>query len=330
MTNHNPLPYFSPLLPWQTKAWEQVTHQFYRDKLPHALFAQGMAGIGKRAFSYRLAAWLLCQHKPDDGACGDCPSCLWLKAGTHPDLHLLPKEEVAIKIDDIRELSDIVATKGNLRVLVFDGCENMTLAAANALLKTLEEPSDGVFMLLISDHPMRVLPTIKSRLQTLPLGQIEEELARQYVSEQLQSQSKTLSIPTDELLVLADFAPLGALTMATSAWFDYRQLWLKTFLALRKGRRTVVQASDYWQSVLTLGEFLQLSQVMLVLLYRFGLGLPTLHSDVQTLELKDIILTHSTLDKLQAVIDDTQIALTQNVQDKLAFDNIFVVMAQAD
>ncbi len=86
--------YFAPLLPWQQALWTQLTSRVLSPphNLPHALLAAGMQGMGKRAFVWRLVAWLLCREHDQHplGACGGCQSCQWLRSGTHPSLQVLP------------------------------------------------------------------------------------------------------------------------------------------------------------------------------------------------------------------------------------------------
>lgn len=311
------LPFFEPLLPWQGRAWEQVSQQFYHDKLPHALLAGGMAGIGKRAFVWRFVAWLLCTHKGEMGACGACESCTWLKADTHPDLLSLPKDDGGVKIDDIRQLQEFCQTTGNRRVVVIDNADKMTLGAGNAFLKTLEEPRAGVFLILISDKPSKLLPTIKSRVQSLPMA-VDKTLAEQYVRERVGEQAGLL-------LNLANFAPLLAVQFANASWLDKRQLWLKTLDALQRGTRTPVQASDYWQGVLDLDEFLLLSEFMLTELWRVSLGLPKMHTDLD-LTLGTPLGANALACLLNAIMDVRQ-AVGQNVQDKLAYDGFISQLA---
>ncbi len=319
--------YFAPLLPWQQGAWAQVTKQYQTAHLPHALLAAGMAGVGKRAFVWRMVAYLLCHHKHSDGACGQCDSCTWLKAGTHPDVHLLPDEGAgSIKIDEIRALQDVVHLKSTqARVVVLDNAETLTLAAANALLKTLEEPSDGVYFVLISDSPTQLLPTIKSRVQTLPLLPIESACAIEFVMTQL-------AITHDKamlLLTLADFAPLVAVRIPHTSWFDKRALWLKTYKALQLGTRTPMAASSYWQDVLSLEEFMILSRMMLLELWRLGLGLPSVHSDIDGADiLSGVPLSATKLTQLLAMIEDISQATHQNVQDKISFDALMVALSR--
>lgn len=336
-----PLPYFAPLLPWQTKAWEQVTRQFDDNKLPHGLLASGMAGIGKRHFVWRLVAWLLCHDRQHDkaktGACGSCDSCRWLSAGTHPDLMVLPdtslptdesepdKKKSAILIDEIRALQEYSHLKGQgVRLIVLDGAETLTLGAGNALLKTLEEPRAGVHLLLISDNPTKLLPTIKSRVQTLPLHHIEHEMAHTYVADKLGDERLARLA-----LNLTDGAVLKAVDVPNSSWFHQRALWLKTWLALRHAQRSPVVASDYWQGVLDFESFVVLTRLMLMDVVRVGLGIDSLHDDVDVVGMVEQAGDLS-LDKLEGflfTLDEMTQVRGQNVSDKMAYDALFAKLA---
>lgn len=336
--------YFAPVLPWQNKAWQQFTEQYRHQHLPHGLLATGMAGIGKRAFVWRCVAYILCQHKHEQGACGDCPSCHWLKADTHPDLHSLPSpEQNAIKIDDIRQLQDFFAQKSSSpRIVVLDNADEMTLGASNALLKTLEEPNDGIFLFLVSDFSSRLLPTIKSRVQTLPVNHVEMADALAYVNAHLNTHPNTQAKPQSNiqsntqydaelLLTLADFAPLGAVQLPSTAWFNHRLAWLKTFVALQTHTRSIMQASTYWQGVLSLADFLVLSQFMMAELWRYALKLPLLHGDISSQKVLDgagLMFSQSMLQNIDDTIKDISLALHQNIQEKLAYDRLLLSMAK--
>lgn len=322
--------YFSPLLPWQADAWEQMTAQYHAHKLPHGLLAQGMAGIGKHEFVGRFVAWLLCEQKAGGhtGACGECQSCLWLKAGTHPDLKYLPSDDGAIKIDDVRALQDFFASKSvHARVVVLDRADSMTLGASNALLKTLEEPTGGLHFVLISDNAGKLLPTIKSRVQSLPLLPMDRALASRYVAEHCADGQ------ADMLLELADFAPLRAVALPNEAWFAHRTTWLKTFAALQLGQRTPVQASDYWQGVLPLSEFLVLSRMMVAEIWRLRLGLRGLHADLDGHKLLYGLTVRNKpaqedLRALLACLDDVSLSFAQNAQEKIAYDYLLACLGR--
>lgn len=323
MSEQEQLPYFAPLLPWQRQAWQQLTGQFTEQHLPHGLLAAGQKGIGKREFVWRFVAYLLCLQKNQHGACGHCQSCQWLRAGTHPDLLALPQGD-SIKIDDIRSLQEYSQTKGHgVKVIVLDGADTLTLGAANAFLKTLEEPRDGVFLILISDHPSRLLPTIKSRVQTMPLSYIDKIEAIDYLNEFMSPKLSKL------LLDISDGAVLQAKSLSSAKWFDQRTLWLKTYTALQLSKRTASAASSYWQKTLTLAEFITLSRVMLMDLWRVFLGIPSLHQDIDVAALlAQVQLDSSKLESLLSCIDDTQTAYAQNVQETLGFDRILIEMAK--
>ncbi len=347
--------YFAPLLPWQEPLWTRLTQRVQQTQtLPHALLAAGMTGIGKRAFIWRLVAWLLCRLRDQQptGACGSCESCQWLRSGTHPSLQVLPIDSMPIseanripesskksktnttrkiKIDDIRALQPFIYQGGQgMRICVLDYAEQMTIAAANALLKTLEEPQAQVHLFLLSDVPALLLPTIKSRVQQLPLQTIEHMLAQTYVTDTLNATLNDVISKDDieQLLRLANGAPLAATALATTPWYSKRSLWLTTWQALRSGARSSVAASDYWQDQLDISAFITLTELMLVDMRRICLGLDTRQPDVK---MSAAIASNPPSDNaIEALVDslnEIKVALGQNVQDKYAYDKLMHKLA---
>ncbi|HEY8683225.1 MAG TPA: DNA polymerase III subunit delta' [Rhodanobacter sp.] len=164
-------------LPWHVEHWARLQARRQRDALPHALLLCGSAGLGKRAFAQRFMDGLLCQQPVGGDACRHCRSCLLLAAGTHPDLIRLSfglrKDGVQrseIVVDQIRELSARLAMSsqfGGWQVACIDPADAMNAAAANALLKTLEEPSAQTMLILLADAPWRLPQTIRSRCQRI-------------------------------------------------------------------------------------------------------------------------------------------------------------------
>ncbi|GAA0320243.1 DNA polymerase III subunit delta' [Psychrobacter aestuarii] len=357
--------YFAPLLPWQTALWAQLTSRVLTPphQLPHALLAAGTSGLGKRAFVWRLVAWLLCRERETHlrGACGVCESCQWLKSGTHPSLAVLPQQQMPIaidsqdtalktrdkksksskastetlqriKVDDIRELQPFIYQGGQgLRICVLEHAETMTVAASNALLKTLEEPQSQVHVILISDHPAQILPTIKSRVQQLPLYRIETRLALDYVTTALGGVVNHERVSSDEiaqLLTLAEGAPMAAIGLAQSDWYGKRALWLTTWQALRAHKRSSTAASDYWQSQLDIDAFIALSELMLTDIQRLVLGLNMRQTDLDMSAIKDSMLpdTLSIADFAQKM-QQIKAARLQNVQDKFAYDSLMQALS---
>lgn len=320
--------YFQPLYPWQKTAWSQIIHQYQTNHLPHAILASGIQGIGKRHFMYQLAGFLLCQNTDKTThakACGNCPSCHWLLADTHPDFLALPKDGQVIKIDDIRALQDSIHTKNaHAKVIVLDYADLMTMGASNALLKILEEPAVGVYWLLISDNPSNLLPTIKSRVQNLPLLPIDTTVATAFL--QSFGFDKQMSIT---LLTQANFAPLIAKELPNSAWYAQKKGWLQTLMALQTGKRSAMQASQYWQKTLSLPDFLTLTECMIIDIWRVSLDLPSFYADIDTKSvIKACDISPVFLENLSAVLDDIRRAITQNIQEKLAFDKILQQMTK--
>ena len=164
-------------LPWHAEHWERLQARRRRDAMPHALLLCGPVGLGKRAFAQRFMQGLLCERPRDGDACGECRSCLLLAAGTHPDVATLGlglrKDGVQrseIVVEQIRELSARLAMSsqfGGWQVAILDPADAMNAAAANALLKTLEEPSAQTLLLLLADAPWRLPQTIRSRCQRI-------------------------------------------------------------------------------------------------------------------------------------------------------------------
>lgn len=202
------------LYPWQTSSWQQL--QQLRQRLPHAILFHGPEGIGKTAFAERFAQSLLCQSPlPDGHACDSCDSCGWFRQYNHPDYRRVRPEvledEVAeaedgaestegkksgktnktpskeIKIDQIRALADfmnISTHRQGMRVILLYPAEALNTAAANALLKTLEEPPPQTMFLLVSNSLDRLLPTILSRCRKFALAMPTATQALAWLGEQ--------------------------------------------------------------------------------------------------------------------------------------------------
>src|SRR5690349_8252481 len=125
------------------RQWDLLMRAFQHHRLPHAVLLIGKSGIGKKYFAEQFAQHVLCNKHT---ACGECKSCRLIQADTHPDLIRIGPEESGqmIKIDQIRALIDIANTTsllGGYRIILIHPASAMNHASANALLKTLEEPT---------------------------------------------------------------------------------------------------------------------------------------------------------------------------------------------
>ncbi|MDZ4811122.1 MAG: DNA polymerase III subunit delta' [Pseudomonadota bacterium] len=169
------------LAPWLLEPWRQLQARRSADRLPHALLLATPAGLGKRSLAKALQASLLCSSPDAQGfACGHCRACQFLAAGSHADAINLTfglrddgKVRTEIVVDQIRALCERFAqtsARGGWRVAIIDPADALNHNAANALLKTLEEPETGVLMILVADDMARLPATIRSRCQRIDIA----------------------------------------------------------------------------------------------------------------------------------------------------------------
>ncbi|MBZ5486722.1 DNA polymerase III subunit delta' [Halomonas aquamarina] len=182
------------VLPWHTATWQQLVRLADEGRMPHAILLSGAHGVGKQQLAEALIARTLCTQ-PGTSACGHCHSCSMLASGYHPDLLRVSPEEGKrqIRIDPIREVNRFVsqtAQQGGYRVIVVSPSESMNVAAANALLKSLEEPGARTLFILLADVPSRMLATIRSRCQQWPLSNVTFQACRGWLIERLGSQDE--------------------------------------------------------------------------------------------------------------------------------------------
>ncbi len=182
--------------------WEQLGAR--RKNLPHALLLCGQRGIGKFALAFAFAKAMLCETPSAHfSACETCPACTWLSQGNHPDFRLLQPEILnedtsaspetenkkkpsqQITIDQIRALDDFLHVgthRHGIRIVLINPAEAMNRSTANALLKSLEEPSDNTLFILVSSETERLLPTIRSRCQSLSIPLPDQHRAKDWLT----------------------------------------------------------------------------------------------------------------------------------------------------
>lgn len=232
----------NPLFSWQTATWAQL--QSMRGRMPHAILLYGPEGIGKTSFAEHLAQSLLCETPDGAGhACGVCASCGWFVQYSHPDYRrvrpeLLEQEDALadesnsgaedgektsaaktskapskeIVINQIRALSDfmnISTHRQGTRVILLYPAEALNTHAANALLKSLEEPNPNTVFILVSHGIDQLLPTILSRCHQLALTMPSQQEALAWLKA-----NKVLD--AEMWLAQQGGAPLAAMAMAQS------------------------------------------------------------------------------------------------------------------
>jgi DNA polymerase-3 subunit delta' len=233
--------------PWLQRAFVRLLASADAGRLAHALLICGPAGLGKRELASALVARLLClQPAADGGACGNCRGCQLRAAGSHPDQFgiRIEAEATQVRIEQIRTLGErlqLSAQLGEAVVADIDPADGMNNNASNALLKTLEEPQPGRYLILVSDHPYRLSATIRSRCQRVelrapPLAEALDWLvAKGHTPERARS-----ALQTADGLPGAALQQLGGdhLQLATSVERD--------LAALAEGRAGIAELSRQW------------------------------------------------------------------------------------
>lgn len=234
--------------PWQESVWQRLQQARHQERLPHAILLAGPEGVGKNGFAFAFAQSLLC-GKPDEKGepCGVCRHCHLLQAGNHPDFQLIKPEEESksgeIKVRMIRDLTSgtsLTARSGGYKVVIVRPAERMNSAAANSLLKTLEEPASNTLLILVSDHPSRLLPTIRSRCQRFTFPHPDAEQAIHWLVDKIGTEN------AESLLDLAGGAPLKALQLQADESLTRRPERFREFLRIAQERVDPVKIVAEW------------------------------------------------------------------------------------
>jgi len=239
--------------PWLDAAWQRLLAT--RARPAQALLLAGPRGVGKSALALAWAQALLCEAPLTGGAaCGQCPACHWFDTGGHPDFRLVTLQEkagkegetrmaTAIEVDQAREAVDYVQLstyRAGFRVVLVNPADSLNLAAANALLKVLEEPPLNTVFVLVSDQPRRLLPTIRSRCTRLDIGLPPVDQAARWLAEQGVDDAVNL-------LALSGGTPLDAQRWADSGELDERRSVLEGLA--RPDQLDPVTLGDRWKAV---------------------------------------------------------------------------------
>jgi DNA polymerase-3 subunit delta' len=169
-------------------------------EVAHAYLLTGAAGVGKHTVAHAFAAALACLYPTSEGeACGECESCRRLMRGSHPEIHTIapyseqtliwqlwdghsvPREAKAHQVGVIGRTINFAPQFGRRTVYIFTRAETLTEAAANSLLKTIEEPPPYAVFLLLAPMPEDVIETIRSRCQWVPLYPVQTSVIAEWL-----------------------------------------------------------------------------------------------------------------------------------------------------
>ena len=234
------------IYPWQEETWQRLVQYLENGRLAHAILVSGPSAIGKMEFCLNYIQRMYCPApRENQQPCGVCENCRLIKAGTHPDVRLVETAEVSgkaepIKVDEIRKISQFISLscrQGAYKSVCINKADRMNINAANALLKTLEEPPPGSVLFLVSDRADRLPATVRSRCQTwkCPIPDAGQALAW--------LQSRADSPAWKSLLDAAGGKPLLAWEMHDSGLDKVRAEVFRHWVELLQDKKSVTETS---------------------------------------------------------------------------------------
>ena len=237
----------------QEKALRILFGTLKRNRVPSSMLLTGDSGVGKRLAALNYAKAVNCLHPVDFDCCDKCVSCRKIDSETHPDISMIVPENDVITIETVRKLEENISLKpfeGRKKVVIIDDADTMNIYAANAFLKTIEEPPEDNLILLISSNPDKLPDTIKSRCINVRFYPLPLDGCREVVSKNIDMKNiravLNLSMGRPGLAISKDFIKenewfaktLGNMVRGESkdTWADKGEIksWLEmAFILLR-------------------------------------------------------------------------------------------------
>jgi len=165
------------------------------ENFPSVMLFYGPDGTGKKLTALKIAKALNCtdNNPPESFFCNECASCQKINKRIHPDIHILNKEGDSIKIENVREMIKTISHvqfEGKKKIAIIDNAEALTIQAANALLKTLEEPPPNTNIILISSSPGKLPITLRSRCYPVRFNPLNYEIIAEILARDYQAHSR--------------------------------------------------------------------------------------------------------------------------------------------
>lgn len=320
----------------------QIRASLSANRLAHAYLFSGPPRVGKMRLAMDLARAVNCVSSGDE-PCGVCDQCVRILSGNHSDVRVLgvpdgdidSRSRTVIGIDDVKEVlhkTNLKPFEGKCIVIVFDGAENFSTEAANALLKTLEEPSPQVLIILLTDNEASILSTIRSRCRSYTFNILPKELITKILIEEY-----SCELDLAELLARISRGSIGwAITAATNpdvlkqrdADLNHLQETMKAGL-VEKFDYVSELASEFGRNRASVKEVLYLWRTWCrdLIILNMSNEEHILNSDkINMLKDQSNNMSFSEISSFVSVVDRTIYALDHNVNPRLALENMVLSM----
>jgi DNA polymerase-3 subunit delta' len=310
------------LLPWQGPLWHIVAQAMEQDRLGHALLLSGLNGTGKRRFARVLAAALWCDSpRAERLPCGQCSNCRQVLSEAHPGYSALRAEEGKrdISIEAVRLLCErltMTSHDGRSKVALIDPADSLNRNGVNALLKTIEEPPPRSHLLLISERPLALPATLRSRCQQLRFAIPAPEQALAW----LEQSGAGAPAEREAALQAAHGAPLLALRLLQDKGLELQLGWRAALLDLAAGRSEPLKTAGGVGEEQA-GAFLRWLYGWLLGLLRSNLSPPARAGEIEALAAS---LPRSALDRYVSEVQENLRRLESNARALLVLEAVLI------
>lgn len=322
------------LPPWLEPELERLLALYDAGRLHHALLLTGRSGLGKGQLAQALARALLCEAAEGRRPCGRCRGCRLSRGApeaAHPDLRAIGpasgEERGEIVVDTVRALDEFLHLSpqlGGSRVATIVPCDRLNRAAANSLLKGLEEPPAGVYLILATSRPGRLPPTLRSRCAVRQLPAPDEAAAKAWLH---QRHEEAGAERIHRALVLHGGMPLAAEAALADRELEGFEGLVQQLHRLAAGGDPVKEAEAWAQAPGTLAEWAGVIVAELIRHRQLGAGRGLLPG-----ELAGRLAADASPERLHALLQrllEHQQGLEQPLNGRLAAEAVLLDLAEA-
>lgn len=300
----------------------------------HAYIFEGVPGSGRRTTALALVQALFCLSPSEGDACGECQACRKVSSGNHPDLHFLEPlpDKRDISIEQVREMQQQLSLRpyeACRKACIIEPAERITTGAANALLKTLEEPSGHAVIILVATQADLLLPTIRSRCQQIRLSPLNETVLTSILRKEGMEAAKATAVAA-----MAEGSLDSARSLAAEDSESSRSSLLDTLAAVDKGSistvfdATELIAGERAENIALFGIIISLIRDMLLMLSAKNVRISNSFMS-EKLEAEASRFAPDSLMKALELAIETEKSIRGNVNGKLAINRFLIKYAES-